>query len=616
MKFLYLYIEEYRSLRNVEFNLDSNERFHYDGSKLIYKQSEVIKDGFFSIAGGKGAVESVSAIVGENGSGKTSFASMLNYIFQLGRPYPKYICVCKVGNQYVSFSNLDNTPDDSQVIKVLKDRWDFRSKTMHRDSEGCPFSVLYYSPFLHTQFVWNDRNHWCHDISAAGTLNAAVGMVMNDYSFKDDNSDINRKKVPDSPIECMDQKLNMARIEFLHQYSSLEEEERKDIPFPMALSMDIKPNPNLFTEFEGYLYKLSENNKGNKSVEQNINDLISLRNYYTIPNPFRRLLISFTICMAQLLEYEKLGSSNCPDVHDLIYMCVSGLDSKDVISAIRNSWRNGGRHVDANLWCHIDKDALIELLNIWGTLYEKRIGETMGAGIRVSLQSAESKAAVMRLLHLHGKLSLGRASFIAFDPSAMSSGECSYLNMFALLYDRIHAPISPIKGHLLLAIDESETTLHPRLQRQLVYNIIWFCEKFAQDCSVHVICMTHSPMLLSDIPIGNCVFLGSTDGVTHVEDVSKDDKEGSFVNTFGANIFDMYYNPFFMKDGTIGKFALHKINNAIKSKRTEDACIAKIVGDPFLRGMLLDEFGEEEPSFDNTANRETTYAPHIEYPPK
>ena len=69
-----------------------------------------------------------------------------------------------------------------------------------------------------------------------------------------------------------------------------------------------------------------------------------------------------------------------------------------------------------------------------------------------------------------------------------------------------------------------------------------------------------------------------------------------------------------MKDGTIGKFAIHKINSAIKNMSSEDAYIAKIVGDPFLRGMLLDEFGEEASSIGDTANQEIVYAPHIEYP--
>lgn len=46
MRFLYLYVENFRSLKNVEFNLDSNERFHYDGEALHYEHADVIKEGF------------------------------------------------------------------------------------------------------------------------------------------------------------------------------------------------------------------------------------------------------------------------------------------------------------------------------------------------------------------------------------------------------------------------------------------------------------------------------------------------------------------------------------------------------------------------------------------
>ena len=627
MKLLYLYVEDFRGLKNVEFNLDSNERFHYDEQCLKFTSSDVIKEDFFSINGVSHSVESVSAIVGENGAGKTSFATLLNYIFVLGRPYPKCICVCKIDGNYIAFDNLTNPPDDSQVRDVLGLRWDYRSKTMNHDTDGCPFEVIYYSPFLHPSFIWTDRNKWCHDISATCCLNASVGKNVPSFLGGSTKDPSTRANVPESPIECLGQNLNIARIEFLHKFTTLPETVREGVPFPLPLTMDIKPNLELFVEFEGYLHWLSGEGKADSEIRENLNDIARLKNYYKSDDPFKSLLIALTISLAQGLGYEKLGRNNCPEIRDLIDMCVWGWGFDDVVHAIESGsgWDAHGQHFDLKSWIYVDSGLLCELLKLWKRLYDKRQGDTMGEGFRVSLEKADSKKDMMRLLYLQSRILSGRRGpevynplrskrFIACDPSGMSSGECSYLNLFALLYQKINSEPSRIDGPLLIAIDEAETTLHPEWQRQMVYNVIWFLENFVSGCSVHVIFMTHSPMLLSDIPIGNCVFLHREDGVSRVENVKTGNGADLFINTFGANIFDMYYHPFFMKDGTIGKFAIHKINSAIRNKSSEDAYIAKIVGDPFLRGMLLDEFGEEASSIGDTANQEIVYAPHIEYP--
>ena len=626
MKFLYLYVEDFRSLKKVEFNLDSNERSHYDGRALHYGHSAVLTDGFFSVDGSIKSVESVSAIVGENGSGKTSVATLLNYIFVLGRPYPKYICVCKINGKYIAFENLENTPDDRQIKSVLGDRWDFRSKTMHCVTEGCPFEVLYYSPFLHTRFVWDDRNRWCHDISATGSLNAAVGMVTNTY-FQNRLDKDAKRNVPDSPIECMDKNLNIARIEFLHKFSALPEEKRKDIPFPLSLTMEIKPNVELFVEFESYLHRLFEESKADLEMRENVNDIARLKNYYTTDDRLKSLLVAFTICLAQELGYEKLGHNNCPEIRDLISMCQSEWSFDDIIQVLNGGAGRDvhGSHVAPKRWIYVDGRLLKELMELWKCLFDNRETDTMGGGFRVSLQNAVLKNKLVRLLHLQAMLLSGKRGpepfnplrakhFIACDPSGMSSGECSYLNLFALLYQRMHTELSRINGPLLVAIDEAETTLHPEWQRQMVYNIIWFFENFVNGCSVHIVFMTHSPMLLSDIPIGNCVFLRNEDGVSRIEDINIGKRPDSFVNTFGANIFDMYYHPFFMKDGTIGKFAMQKIEKALANKGSEGAEIAKLTGDPFLRGLLLDEFGGCNSLDDVVADEEFVYEPDVEYP--
>ena len=66
--------------------------------------------------------------------------------------------------------------------------------------------------------------------------------------------------------------------------------------------------------------------------------------------------------------------------------------------------------------------------------------------------------------------------------------------------------------------------------------------------------VTHSPFVLSDIPNDQILFLqknGQPD-------------TSNMMSTFGANIHTMLRNSFFLKEGTIGKFAHETIKDAIK----------------------------------------------------
>ena len=68
--------------------------------------------------------------------------------------------------------------------------------------------------------------------------------------------------------------------------------------------------------------------------------------------------------------------------------------------------------------------------------------------------------------------------------------------------------------------------------------------------------VTHSPFILSDIPESNVLYLGR--------------EEASTVgNTFGANIYDLLRDSFFLKSD-IGELAHSKIDEMIKLYRQED----------------------------------------------
>ena len=106
MRLLYLYVYEWidrgiDSENPLELNFETGFSFRCEKGCLRLRLSRGLPDGFFSTRSLRDAnapkketvVESISVITGDNGSGKTSVASILHKLFRRGRPSPSYICI-------------------------------------------------------------------------------------------------------------------------------------------------------------------------------------------------------------------------------------------------------------------------------------------------------------------------------------------------------------------------------------------------------------------------------------------------------------------------------------------------------------------------------------------
>lgn len=105
-----------------------------------------------------------------------------------------------------------------------------------------------------------------------------------------------------------------------------------------------------------------------------------------------------------------------------------------------------------------------------------------------------------------------------------------------------------------VVLEEIELYYHPELQQQFVSYLIDSLDQVdleGIEC-IHVIIVTHSPYVLSDIPKSNVLAL------------RKDNPEPEInLRTFGANIHDMLKNSFFLTEGSIGKFAQWEVGHIL-----------------------------------------------------
>jgi energy-coupling factor transporter ATP-binding protein EcfA2 len=109
--------------------------------------------------------------------------------------------------------------------------------------------------------------------------------------------------------------------------------------------------------------------------------------------------------------------------------------------------------------------------------------------------------------------------------------------------------------HINIIFDEIELYYHPDLQRVFIFELIESIKRIQLKNIIDINCIfvTHSPFILSDIPHHNILFLDNNG--TPTVDLN--------VKTFGANIHDLLKHSFFLENGSMGEFAKTKINDTI-----------------------------------------------------
>lgn len=176
--------------------------------------------------------------------------------------------------------------------------------------------------------------------------------------------------------------------------------------------------------------------------------------------------------------------------------------------------------------------------------------------------------------HLYDKVDKAQHNQIKFN--TLSSGEKQITYILCSLFYYLHCLDSSsrfYKGwhereghiqyeHINVIFDEIELYFHPEMQREFVSRLLHGLQQlpFETVKSVHFLMVTHSPFVLSDIPVQNILFLQKNG-----KKASMDDKV-----SFGANIHTMLKSSFFLSGGAMGEFAKETIKEVINQVNLYD----------------------------------------------
>uniref|UniRef100_N2A9R8 Endonuclease GajA/Old nuclease/RecF-like AAA domain-containing protein n=1 Tax=Eubacterium plexicaudatum ASF492 TaxID=1235802 RepID=N2A9R8_9FIRM len=122
----------------------------------------------------------------------------------------------------------------------------------------------------------------------------------------------------------------------------------------------------------------------------------------------------------------------------------------------------------------------------------------------------------------------------------LASGERALLNFFSWLYivpyfRCIDTSLeTSLRDNILLLIDEIDLYCHPLWQQKLIYYLIEEARALFSGKKVQIVFTTHSPIVLSDMPQNNVIYLTRKNGRCVIDHTMQDTK------TFGANIYKLF----------------------------------------------------------------------------
>lgn len=171
----------------------------------------------------------------------------------------------------------------------------------------------------------------------------------------------------------------------------------------------------------------------------------------------------------------------------------------------------------------------------------------------------------------------------------LSYGEKTAFGLFVNIYEFMAD--TAFKTCILL-LDEPDISLHPKWQKELINDLVNnFKDK---ENFLNIIITTHSPILLSDLPSNNITYLKKVDNTSFI------DKRENL--TFGASIYSLLNDSFYMEEGTSGEFAKEKIKGIIGDLKTKEnnllnknelLYIINQIGEPYLQYKIRNIFDEK-----------------------
>lgn len=611
MQILYLYIQDHHILSEQNLNFGGPFRFLYNPQEAFLQVSEnpqFIANFFESTKSNTSdaTITNFSAIIGQNGTGKTS---VLNFIKdQLcggidSLRAPILLAVQREDGKIILYRSSDikllgdNLSDFGIYLSTLTLEPDeaYRSRG-YEEEEGMPF--LNSTSFISFSNVFDGRYEWGR---------SSLKDISTDYLLATERRSEQTMRIQSSDstndLETFRFNETERQIDFINFFDS-----KEVIPFKLPETLTVSSKRG-FT-MNNYVRNIKEKGALERNDLKAIADRIvqCLEETSFDSNRIKDWTVSFFYVQALLNFLQEV------ELH-----LKEGLKNNR-ISLLQKDY--------SELSLQEINDFLIDQLKEWsdrkGTLlplYEMIVAikelmshiqvfatgeETMMLKEGRSFELAINHDQFNRLYSWYKRTYMHRP-YLSFDWRSISSGEKAFLNIYSRFFSlsdkQTRISDNRLQKNIVILVDEGDLYLHPDWQRQFVFLLSRFLPKvYAAQSGGHrniqVIFTSNSPIPVSDLPNSNVIFLQKSEGKTIVRDSLEDKKQ-----TFGANIHTLLSDGFFLNNGLMGEFAKQKINATIEMLQGSREQVTKnreiieknisLVGEPLIRTKLVQMFTEK-----------------------
>ena len=608
----YIWFEDNIRYKKQGINFSTKYRFLFDPEEkkiYVHDNSTEYIDHFF------GDNIDLTAIVGMNGSGKTT---LLRFILSLRSGNTIHIpCVIVIevnsefwaGRFYFEDESKKNCLWEQLNIEGLKN---YTLNQNHYNKYRFAFSENARIIYLTEMFSMSTYPDY-----TAGGDNLSFAAIMNSI-------DEDRRYTNNQVLRYVHTLFDW-QIEFFTNRSDYVSEFH--ISYPSFIAIDF-----IYDE-ERLIDRLSELRLENiTNVDSSIADRVrnevkkllnTFLNSITLSDPISRIkdLCAKSILMNYIFSLEFVSDRNEQVVDTIMSMIqtivISPSDTWNNVLKLLNEYRKKEIELENNpllMYTNnifLGTDKYIDFMNFFSKfILNDEVHQIESRYIKISTKFIEK----IKEFHDAYKQCVRILEFLSFS-WGLSSGETLLLNQYGKLMsilkknsmEQYYLPKDvnsdiPAENAIIL-LDEAEVAFHPEWQRVYLNAMLKFITKNMRDAGTHIqiIIATHSPIILSDIPRQNTVFI-------------QQNKEGKTITvdsaeTFAANIYSLYKSAFFLSNSMVGAFAERKLKelaNDIQNtgKKGNEIIMRRIllIGDEFVRSQFLKMYHQK---MDNESNIES-----------
>ena len=590
---IFIWINNYRCLSNVGFNFSPKFAVAFDPEKSEITIKETDNINIFA----HDNIMNLSAIIGENGSGKTSllqFLNSLNFTPLWEIADKEYHAFMDKQNSEASYVAVYSVDDQIRVINKTQNLLRYGNKvipsiTNNLLNENNILDHITRIYFTNSEYA-DDSNMYKNDIDHISIYNQALNSVaQNFYNYTVLYGDqAPRNKWPNFDdfqrflVQGKTSKDFQQILDILFLYR-INQQQRNDEYLGKKISTVNVSFSSILDYISKYVIKSNANDKAKEFQAK----LYSFNKIYKAST--KRKYNVFEILIVNL-------------AFELHYLYDFVCDSDEINFIFNNcSW------FIKNM---IEND--IEKAYYQNAIYEISTFYKLTKDITISSNSIPKNDLAYREWCTISVCELGKfctkwqekncmsfiAKYMVINGLEVSSGERALLNfssrieMFDYLFELEGRTHYKPRENILIFFDEIDLYVHPNAQKKLISTLLKQVNSLFHGHNVQIIISSHSPIVLSDIPSENTTYLIKSP----TENTIVRDGRGQ-QQTFASNIPSLYRNGFFIEGGIgVGDYALDLINSVAKQLKNKTELtkeessyycqIIALIGEPILRHKL------------------------------